>query len=167
LELIKDYEPEIHYHLGKANVVTDALSHKEHCHHMVVQPLTSGGDLEEPSLWVIPLGVLNNIALIPTIKEDVMAAQKMDVGMSHNQRMLQLGKVKCFHEDADGVLWFKNCLVVSKGFELHRNIMGEAHCSRYSIHPGTNKMYQDLKNNFWCTRMKREIAKYVAECDTC
>jgi hypothetical protein len=45
--------------------------------------------------------------------------------------------------------------------------MDEAHCSRYSIHPGTNKKYQDLKKNFWWTRMKREIAKYVAECDTC
>jgi hypothetical protein len=56
--------------------------------------------------------------------------------------------------------------VVPKDFELHHKIMDEAHCSRYSIHPGTNKMYQDL-NNFWWTRMKREIAKYVSECDTC
>jgi hypothetical protein len=38
--------------------------------------------------------------------------------------------------------------MVLKVFELHRKIMDEAHCSRYSIHPGTNKMYQDLKNNF-------------------
>jgi hypothetical protein len=45
--------------------------------------------------------------------------------------------------------------------------MDEVHCSRYSIHPGTNKLYQDLKKNFWWTRMKREIAKYVSECDTC
>jgi hypothetical protein len=44
--------------------------------------------------------------------------------------------------------------------------MDEAHCSRYSIHSGTNKMYQDLKKNFWWTRMKREIVKYVSECDT-
>jgi hypothetical protein len=49
LELIEDYELEIHYHPRKANVVVDALSRKEHCHHIVVQPLTSGGDLEEPS----------------------------------------------------------------------------------------------------------------------
>jgi hypothetical protein len=45
--------------------------------------------------------------------------------------------------------------------------MDEAHCSRYSIHLGTNKIYQDLKKNFWWTRMKREIAKYVLECNTC
>jgi hypothetical protein len=45
--------------------------------------------------------------------------------------------------------------------------MDETHCSRYSIHPGTNKMYQDLNKIFWWTRMKREIARYVSECDTC
>jgi hypothetical protein len=43
--------------------------------------------------------------------------------------------------------------------------MDVAHCSRYSIHPGTNKMYQDLKKSFWWTRMNREIVKYVSECD--
>jgi hypothetical protein len=45
--------------------------------------------------------------------------------------------------------------------------MDEDNCSWYSIHLGTNKMYQDLKKFFWWTRMKREIAKYVSECDTC
>jgi hypothetical protein len=57
--------------------------------------------------------------------------------------------------------------VVPKHLELHCKIMYEAHCSQYSIHPGTNKMYQDLKKSFWWTRMKREIAKYVSKCDTC
>jgi hypothetical protein len=56
--------------------------------------------------------------------------------------------------------------MVPKYLELHRKIMDDAHCSRYSIHPGTDKMYQDLKKNFWWTKMKREIAKYVSECDT-
>jgi hypothetical protein len=57
--------------------------------------------------------------------------------------------------------------VVLRDFELHHKIMDEAHCSRQSIHLGTNKMYQDLKKNFWWTQMKREITKYVSECDTC
>jgi hypothetical protein len=100
---------------------------------------------------------LNNIALIPTIKEDVIAAQRTDVGMGHLRQRLELGEVQ----------WFKDRLVVPKDFELHRKIMDEAHCSQHSIHLGNNKMYQDLKKNFWWTRMKREIAKYVSECDTC
>jgi hypothetical protein len=45
--------------------------------------------------------------------------------------------------------------------------MDEAHLSKFSIHPGSTKMYQDLKQNFWWTRMRREIAKYVSECDIC
>jgi hypothetical protein len=57
--------------------------------------------------------------------------------------------------------------MVLKDFEFRRKIMNEAHCSRHSIHPGTNKMYRDLKKNFWWTIMKQEIAKYVSECDTC
>jgi hypothetical protein len=64
-------------------------------------------------------------------------------------------------------MWFKDHLVVPKNIELHHKIMDEAHCSRYSIHPGTNKMYQDLKKNFWWTRMKREIERYVSDCDMC
>jgi hypothetical protein len=104
----------------------------------MVQPITFDGDLEEPSLRVIPLGVLQNLAPIPTIKQGIITVQKMDVGMGHIRRRLQLGEAKCFHEDADRVLWFKNHLVVPKDFELCRKIMDEAHCSWYSIHPRTN-----------------------------
>jgi spore coat polysaccharide biosynthesis predicted glycosyltransferase SpsG len=86
---------------------------------------------------------LNNIALIPSIKEDVIAAQKTDVGMGHIQRRLELGEAQYFRQDANGVLWFKDRLMVAKNFELHHKIMDETHCSRYSIHLRTIKMYQD------------------------
>jgi hypothetical protein len=81
--------------------------------------------------------------------------------------MLELGEAQCFRQHSKGGLWFKDRLVVSKNFEHRRKIMDEVHCSRYSIHPRTNKMYQVLKTNFWWMRMKREIARYVSECDTC
>jgi hypothetical protein len=86
--------------------------------------------------------------------------------MSHLRQRMESGEAQCFRQDADGVLRFKDRLVLSKDFELCRNIMNEAHCSWYSIHLGTSKMYQDLKKNFCWTRMKREIATYVSECDT-
>ena len=66
-----------------------------------------------------------------------------------------------------GILWFEDRLVVPKNHELQKQILDEAHLSKFSIHPGSTKMYQDLRQNFWWTRMKREIAKYIAECDTC
>jgi hypothetical protein len=167
LELIKNYELEVHYHPRKANVVADTLRHKHQCNHLTIQPHTSCCDPEELRLRVVPRGRLNNIALILTIKEDVITTQRMDIGMGHIRQRLELGEAQCFRQDADGVLWFKDRLVVPKDFELHHKIMDEAHCSRYSIHPGTNKMYQNLKKSFWWTRMKSEIVKYVLECDTC
>jgi hypothetical protein len=68
LELIKDYELEVHYHPGKANVVADALSHKHQCNHLSIQSHHACCDPEESSLRVAPHGSLNNIALIPSVK---------------------------------------------------------------------------------------------------
>jgi hypothetical protein len=96
LELIKYYELEVYYHPGKANVVVDALSHKNRCNHLTVQSHSSYCDPEEPSLRVVPYGRLNNIALIPTIKEDVIIAQKTNVGMGHLRRRVELGEAQCF-----------------------------------------------------------------------
>jgi hypothetical protein len=83
LELIKDYELEVHYHPGKANVVADALSRKHRYNHLSNQSHHTYCDPEEPSLRVVPHGSLNNIALILTIKEDVNATQKTNVRMEH------------------------------------------------------------------------------------
>jgi hypothetical protein len=96
LELIKDYELENHYHPGKANVIAYKLSCNHHCNHLMAQPLTSCCDPEEPSLQVIPHAMLTNIALIPTIKEDFIVTQKMDVRMGHIRIRLELREVKCF-----------------------------------------------------------------------
>ncbi|WVZ53487.1 hypothetical protein U9M48_004418 [Paspalum notatum var. saurae] len=76
-------------------------------------------------------------------------------------------KRACFTLDDQGVLWFKNRLVVPKDMELRKKILDDAHMSMFTMHPGSNKMYQDLKQKFWWTRMKREIAKYVFECNVC
>jgi len=72
-----------------------------------------------------------------------------------------------FKVDDAGVIRFKNRIVVPKVPELRQQILDEAHTTRYSIHLGSNKMYQDLKHMFWWTKMKIEIARYVAQCDTC
>jgi hypothetical protein len=75
--------------------------------------------------------------------------------------------VTCFREDAEGTLWFKERLVVPWREALKKKILDESHTSRYSIHPGSTKMYHDLRQQFWWTRMKCEAARYVSECDTC
>jgi hypothetical protein len=89
--------------------------------------------------------------------------------MDHIKRRLKEGdpKVACFHEDAEGTLWFKERLVVPRKEALKKKILDEAHTSRYSIHLGSTKMYHDLRQQFWWTRMKCEAARYISECDTC
>ena len=57
--------------------------------------------------------------------------------------------------------------MVPKDQELRNQILDEAYSSKLFIHPGSNKMYQDLKTHFWWTKMKKEIAAYVAICDNC
>jgi hypothetical protein len=66
--------------------------------------------------------------------------------MGYIKKRMQEGnpKVACFHEEAKGTLWFKERLVVPKKEVLNKKILDEAHTSRYSIHPGSTKMYRDL-----------------------
>ena len=74
---------------------------------------------------------------------------------------------KHFRLDEKGVQCFKDRLVVPKDRELRNQILDEAHSSKLSIHPSSSKMYQDLKTHFWWTKMKKEIAAYVATCGNC
>jgi hypothetical protein len=165
LELIKDCELKVHYHLGKANVVVDALSHKAHHNYLLAVCLTG----EESSTHVLPDLSLFNIILMPTLRDEIMATQKNDEGLNHIKRRMQQGdlKVACFREDAEGTLWFKEGLVVPRKEALKKKILDEAHTSWYSIHPGSTKMYHNVRQQFWWTRMKREAALFVLECDTC
>jgi hypothetical protein len=151
--LIKDYELEVHYHPGKANIVADVLSRKAHCNYLLAVRLTG----EESSTRVLPNLSLVNITLTPTLRAEIIAAQKTDETMCHIKRRMREddSRVTCFREDAEGTLWFKERLVVPKREALKKKIMDEVHTSRYSIHPGSTKMYHDLRQQFWWTRMKR------------
>jgi hypothetical protein len=84
LELIKDYELQVHYHPGKVNVVVVALSHKTHCNYLPVVPLTG----EESSIQVLPHLSLFNITLTPLLREEIVAAQKNDEDMAHIRRRM-------------------------------------------------------------------------------
>jgi hypothetical protein len=119
--LIKDYELEVHYHPGKANAVADTLSHKPHCNYLPAVHLTG----EESIIRVSPDLSLYNITLTPVLRGEIIAAQRNDEGMDHIKRRIQEGdpKVTYFCEDAEGVLWFKDRLVVSKEASLKKKIV--------------------------------------------
>jgi hypothetical protein len=169
LELIKYYELEIHYHPGKSNVVADALSRKSQVHMLAAHPMPYELAKEFDRL---SLGFLNNtqgvaIELEPTIEQDIRKGQKDDLKINEIRQLIIDGKCKDFHEDAEGVVWFKDRLCVPNIKSIRELILKEAHETTYSIHPGSEKMYQDLKKRFWWYGMKREIAEYVAVCDCC
>jgi hypothetical protein len=171
LELIKDYDLEVHYHPGKANMVADALSHKAHCSCLPVETFseTLCWEMRKLNLEIIPQGSLNHITVETTLKDSIIMAQQHDKGVNIIKQMLAQGEenYKCFQLDRKGILWFNGRIVVLKDHQLRKQILDEAHLSMFSMHPGSTKMYQDLRQNFWWTRMKREIAKYVSECDIC
>jgi hypothetical protein len=171
LELIKDYDLEVHYHPGKANVVADALSQKLQCNCVLMDSRinTLCDELSKMQIEVIPSGALSHLSVETALQDQIIMAQLSDKGVQIIKENLhqKVEKYKCFRQDGKGILWFKSRLVIPKNKDLKKKILDEAHLSKFSMHPGSTKMYHDLKPLYWWTRMKREIAQYVSECDTC
>jgi hypothetical protein len=172
LELIKDYDLEVHYHPGKANVVADALCRKSQCNCMTLDPRinTLCDELSKMRIEVIPSRTLNYISIEPTLLDQIIMAPLGDKGVQIIKENLnqKIEKYKCFRQDSKGILWFEDALVVPKNGDLFKKkILDEAHLSKFSMHLGSTKIYHDLKPLYWWTRMKREMAKYVSKCDTC
>jgi hypothetical protein len=107
------------------------------------------------------------IELKPTLERKIKEAQKNDEKISKIRQLILEGRGKDFREDAEGVVWFKDRLYVPNVQSIRELILKEAHEIAYSIHPASEKMYQDLKKKFWWYGMKREIAEHVAICDSC
>ncbi|GKA12230.1 putative reverse transcriptase domain-containing protein [Tanacetum coccineum] len=147
IELLSDYDCEIRYHPGKANVVADALSRK---------------DRE-------PIRVRSLVMTVHTnLPERILNAQT-DAIKEENVKAENLGRrIKpIFETRSDGIQCFEGRIWLPLFGGLRDLIMHESHKSKYSIHPGSDKMYQDLKKLYWWPNMKAEIATYVSKCLTC
>ena len=147
MELLNDYDCEIRYHPGKANVVADALSRK----------------VRDKVLRVRALGLTIQTNLDSQIRDAQIEALKPEnVGSEGLKQM-----VKELFPKSDETLYFMDRVWVPKFGNLRELVLNEAHKSNYSIHPGSDKMYKDLKEFYWWPNLKREIAVYVSNCLTC
>ena len=142
LELIKDYNLEVHYHPGKANVGANALSRKSY-------------QVEETPLSLNHAEVLAHIALVSDLLEQIIMEQRQDTSeIPHIKKLIVEGRGPQFSIDEQGVVRFKNRLVVPSNEEIRRKILDEAYHSKLSIHPSSNKMYHDLRHMYWWSNMK-------------
>ncbi|KAK1595958.1 hypothetical protein QYE76_059205 [Lolium multiflorum] len=147
LELIKDYDMEIHYHPGKANVVADALS-RQPCqlNSMIAAEQPSlHEEFEQFRLELVSEGYLASIELQPTLIGQIKEAQKGNASIAGIKSQMAAGKAPGFTEDEEGVLWYDGRLCVPSDSELKQVILQEAHDTLYSIHPGEfsyNNSYQ-------------------------
>ncbi|WVZ76068.1 LOW QUALITY PROTEIN: hypothetical protein U9M48_024070 [Paspalum notatum var. saurae] len=169
LELIKDYDMEIHYHPGKANVVADALNRKSYANMALgfQMPPELCEEFESLNLGFLSHTTVAAFEAEPTLEEEINKYQKEDEKLQEICESLKKGEAPDFKEDERGTLWYKNRICVPNIDSIRKLILSEAHDTAYSIHPGSTKMYYDLKERFWWPGMKRAVAEYVAVCDTC
>jgi hypothetical protein len=169
LELIKDYDLEIHYHPRKANLVADALSRKEHVHAVIVAQLPDElvEDLERLNLGIFAHTEGVTIEVEPTLEQEIRKGQISDVKIQEIKDLITEGRGPDFMEDEQDTIWFKNRICVPEIDSLRETIFKEAHDSSYSIHLGSTKMYQDLKQKYWWYGLKKDVASHVALCDVC
>ncbi|GJR78647.1 putative reverse transcriptase domain-containing protein [Tanacetum coccineum] len=147
LELLVDYDCEIHYHPGKANVVADTLSQKERIKPLRVRSLV--------------------MTLHPKLPSQILKAQTEAIKEENIKAENLRGMDKAFEVRPNGTRCIKNQSWLPLFGNLRDLIMHESHKSKYSIHPGSDKMYQDLKKLYWWPNIKAIIAEYVGKCLTC
>ena len=136
LELFKDYDCIIDYHPRKANVVADALSRK----------MISALSLEDYDWRFDSDGaLLDQLRVIPDLKQMIVNAQKNDIKLQEIVQLVSIGDMTDYAIDESGGLLHKSRLCVPNVMDLRKKILYESHNTVFTMHPGGNKMYQDMK----------------------
>ncbi|KAK8609334.1 hypothetical protein V6N13_061783 [Hibiscus sabdariffa] len=158
LELLKDYDCQIEYHPGKANVVADALSRKA---------ITDLRSLFARMSLYDDGSLLAELQVKSTLAAEIRAKQLQDSSLLPVIKQVEQGTIEVYSIDQDGVLCFRGRYCVPNDDQLKQTILREAHSSPYAMHPGGDKMYQNLKERYRWAGMKKDISDYVARCLTC
>ncbi|KAJ9553073.1 hypothetical protein OSB04_017118 [Centaurea solstitialis] len=147
LDVVKDYDCEILYHPGKADVVADALSRKtEHA----------------------PLRISHLKMAVTTSFVDLVLRAQEEASREENQNGEPIrGQMAALVRDSRGLLTRFGRVWVPRAGTARQTLLEEAHKSKFSIHSGATKMYRDLRTGYWWPGMKRDVARYVESCLTC
>jgi hypothetical protein len=106
------------------------------------------------------------VEMEPTLEVEIMEAQIEDEKIKETWQHIEENKTSDFSMDDHGTLWLGKWICVPNLKAIRELILQEAHDSAYSIHPGSTKMYEDLKSRYWWYDMKKDIAEYVSLCGT-
>nr|GEV14463.1 hypothetical protein [Tanacetum cinerariifolium] len=152
LELLSDYDCEIRYHSRKENVAADALRRKERITPLRVRALVMTIGLE------LPKQTLN--AQTEALKPENIKNEDVGGMLIENLKDPEKLRTKKLEPHADGTLCLNGRSWLPCYGDLRTVIMHESHKSKYSIHLGSEKMYQDMKKLYWWPNMKVNIATY-------
>ena len=148
----------IDYHPGKANVVGDTLSRKT---MQTLRSLNAKLSLTDDGT------VVAELIAISSLLNQVLEAQKKNENISAIISQIGNGKEIQFIVNENGVLYYKDRVCVLNDNDLRKSILEEAHSGSFAIHPGSTKMYQDLKMSFWWSGIKRDVSEFVTKCLVC
>ena len=172
MEFLEDYNFTLHYHPGKANVVANALSQKSR---------GALASIASREWWMLETvgqfglqyneqtqGTLGSLVATPTLLNRVIEFQWQDAEVeSIKDRVQSSTGDEGWTIHTDGSLRCRGHILVPQSTDLREEILREFNCSRFSVHPGGTKMYQDLRRQYYWSGMKRHVDDFVRGCLTC